>query len=238
MRRALWLVLPMLWLAFPTLAEVRRVEVVGVAPAGAGAQSGVPVRQRALGAALAQGVEGVARELLSEEAAADPALDLGRVLAGNPREFTVGYKVLEDRGERRPLLLVDPDVSSEYVLLVEVFVDVARVEAALEAAGLRVRRPVKAPNSALRVTVEALPSYQAYAALRRHLMGLNEVSAVTPESFEAGRVELRVEGRLTPPELVDRLLNPPPDGLRVESVFADGQSVRIRIAELPGFRED
>ncbi len=238
MRRALWLVLPMLLLAFPAWSEVRRVEVVGVAPAGADAQSGVPVRQRALRAALALAVEGVAMGLLSDESAAEPALDLGRVLGGSPREFTVGYKVLEDRGERRPLLLVDPKVSSEYVLLVEVFVDVTRVERALEAADLRVRRPVEAPSSELRVVVEAIPSYQAYAALCRYLTDQAGVSAVTPAIFEAGRVELRVEGRLTPQELVDRLVNPQPDGLRVEPVFVDGQSVRIRIAELPGFRED
>ena len=81
----------------------------------------------------------MARELLSDEAAADPDLDLGQLLGGKPREFTVGYKVLEDRGERRALLLADPEISTEYVLLVEVFVDVTRIESALDAAGLLLR---------------------------------------------------------------------------------------------------
>lgn len=236
MRRVLWIALPALLLAVPAGSEVRRVEVLGVAPAGS--EAGVPVRQRALGDALVRGVEEVARELLAKPAAADPDLDLARALGREPREFTVGYKVLEDRGERRALLLVDPQVASEYVLLVEVFVDVARVERALQAAGLEVRKPAIAPSAELRLIVEVLPSYPAYEALRRHLMAQVGVSAVTPVVFESGRVELRVDGRLTAPELLDRLVSPPPEGLRVEPVFADGPSVWIRIEELPGLRGD
>ena len=39
----------------------------------------------------------------------------------------------------------------------------------LEAAGLRIRKPVQVASAELRVVVEAIPSYQAYAALYRHL---------------------------------------------------------------------
>jgi hypothetical protein len=237
-RRGLWLALLMLVVAPPALAEVRRLEVVGVVPAGADAQPGVPVRQAALEAALAEGVARVARQRLSPEAAADPELDLGKLLGGNPREFTVGYRVLEDRGERRALLVVDPEVATEYVLRVEVDVDVSRIEAALDAAGLPIARPAEGPSRELRVVVEDLPSYRAYAALRRHLMQAGGASSVIPETFELGRVELRVAGRLAPSELIDRLVTPSPEGLRVEPVFADGRSIWIRIAELPEAVED
>ena len=238
MRRALGLALLMLLVASPAPAEVRRLEVVGVVPAGADARRGAPPRQAALGAALAQGVERVARGLLSEEAAADPSLDLGRLLGGKPREFTVGYKVLEDRGERRALLLADPEISTEYVLLVEVFVDVTRIESALEAVGLLHPAPVKGAGREIWVVVEDLPSYRAYLALRKHLIEQGGATSVVPAVFESGRVELRVEAWLEPPELMDRLVAPPPEGLRVDPLFADGGSMRIRVVELPGSPED
>lgn len=237
MRRALWLAL--LLLALPASAEVRRVEVVGVVPAGADAQPGVPVREAALGAALTQGVARVARELLSDEAAADPDLDLGQVLGPNAREFTLRYRVLEDRGERRVLLLADPEVSTEYVLLVEVFVDVSRLESALEAAGLALREPAEDASRELRVVVEGGLSYRAYQALRRHLLERRGVSSVIPTLFDGSeRVDLQVATEASPSELMDYLVTPPPAGLRVEPVFADGESVWIRVIELPGTPED
>ena len=238
MRQVLGFALLMLLVASQAQAEVRRMEVVGVVPAGADAPSGVPVRQAALGAALAQAVERVARELLSHDAAADPDLDLGQVLGGKPRDFTVGYKVLEDRGERRALLLADPEISTEYVLLAEVFVDVTRIESALDAAGLLLASPVEGAGREVRVVVENLPSYRAYLALRRHLMERGGATSVIPAVFDSGRVELRVAVPLAPPELMDRLVVPPPGGLRVEPVFADARSMRIRIVELPGAVED
>lgn len=237
MRRALWLALLWLLVAPPALAEVRRLEVVGVVPAGADAQPGVPIRQAALAAALAEGVARVARERLSPEAAA-PDLDLGKVLGGNPREFTVGYRVLEDRGERRALLVVDPEVATEYVLRVEVDVDVSRIESALEAAGLTIARPAEGSSQEVRVVVEDLPSYRAYAALRSHLIEAGGASSVIPDTFDRGRVELRVAGPLAPYELIDRLARPSPEGLRVEPVFADSRSIWIRITELPEALQD
>jgi nitroreductase len=188
MRRALGLGLLMLWMASPAPAEVRRLEVVGVVPAGADARPGAPARQAALDAALTQAVERVARELLSNDTAADPDLDLRRVLGGKPREFTVGYKVLEDRGERRALLLADPEISTEYVLLVEVFVDVTRIESALDAAGLLLAAPVGGTGQELWLVVERLPSYRAYQTLRRHLMEQAGATSVIPAVFDSGRV--------------------------------------------------
>jgi hypothetical protein len=231
--RMLGPVLLMLLVASQASAEVRRLEVVGVVPGGADARSGVSVRQAALGAALAQAVDRVARERLSPDAAADPDLDLGRLLGGKPRDFTVGYKVLEDRGERRALLLTDPEISTEYVLLAEVFVDVTRVESALDAAGLPLREPLQGSGQELRIVVEEGLSYRAYQGLRKHLLERGGATSVLPAAFDGGRVELRVEARLAPPELMERLVAPPPEGLRVEPVSVDDRSLRIRVTELP-----
>jgi hypothetical protein len=236
-RRALGVALLALLLASSSSAEVRRLEVVGVVPAGADAQPGVSARQAALSAALAQGVERVARELLSADAATD--LDLGGSLGAKPRDFTVGYKVLEDRGERRALLLADPEISTEYVLLVEVFVDVARVRSALVAAGLLVAAPAKGAGREIRVVVEPGISYPAYAALRRHLLDWGGTTSVIPVLFAgAERIDLLVVAKASPSDLMERLVRSPPTGLRVEPVSADGQSMRIRVVELPGALED
>ena len=238
MRQVLGFALLMLLVASQAQAEVRRMEVVGVVPAGADAPAGVAVRQAALGAALAQAVDRVARELLPPDAAADPDLDLGQVLGGKPRDFTVGYKVLEDRGERRALLLADPEISTEYVLLAEVFVDVARIESALDAAGLLLREPVQGVSQELRIVAEGVLSYRAYEGLRRHLLERGGATSVIPAVFDAGRVELRVKARLAPPELMQRLVAPPPEGLRVEPVSTDDRSVWIRVTELPAAVDD
>jgi hypothetical protein len=238
-RRTLGLALWTLLLATPSLAEVRRLEVVGVVPAGADAQPGVPARQAALAAALAQGVERVARSLLPEEAAADPDFDLGGLLGGKPRDFTVGYKVLEDRGERRALLLADPEISTEYVLLVEVFVDVARVENALDAAGLRLAAPLPGAQREVRLVVETGVSYAAYQALRRHLLERGGAISVVPLLFEGSeRIDLLVVAAGSPSDLMDRLVRSPPEGLSVEPVSADGQFLRVRVVELPRALED
>ena len=44
--------------------------------------------------------------------------------------------------------------------------------------------------------------------------------------------------KLAPRDLMDRLVIAPPEGLRFEPVFADGESMWIRIVELPEARED
>jgi hypothetical protein len=134
--------------------------------------------------------------------------------------------------------VADPEVSTEYVLLVEVDVDVSGIEGALRAAGLLRERPPQPPSQELRVVVEHLPSYGAYAALCRHLREQAGATSVIPDTFESGRVELRVAGRMAPSELIDRLVAPPPEGLMVEPIFADGRSVWIRIVELPETPED
>ena len=80
--------------------------------------------------------------------------------------------------------------------------------------------------------------YRAYQALRRHLMEQAGATSVIPAVFDSGRVELRVDSRLEPAELMNRLVNAPPEGLRVEPEFADGRSIWIRVVELPGTVED
>ena len=105
-------------LAVPAAAlDVRRVEVVGAVPAGPDAPSGQPLRQAALQAALVEAVDRVARGLLAEGGSApDPEMDLSATLGDEPAAYTVRYRILEDRGERRALLVEEPGVATEAMM--------------------------------------------------------------------------------------------------------------------------
>ena len=119
--------LVVLSLAPPAWAETRRLEVVGAVASDGPTPGDVPVREAALQAALTDGVRRVARQLLAEEGGSSSPLPLADVLGGEPTAFAQRYRILEDRGERRALLVNTPGVSREYVVLVEVHVDVDRV---------------------------------------------------------------------------------------------------------------
>jgi hypothetical protein len=213
-------------------AEVTRLEVVGVAPAGADAPRGVSVRDAALRSALEEGVGRVARSLLSGSV---PGPEIERAL-GDPRSYAVSYRILEDRGERRALLLRDPSVSTEYVLLVAVAVDRTRVEQALSRAGLLSRR--LSPSRRFRVSLEQIDSYPIYERVRRGLEGAGARRAV-PYEIGPGRVVLQVDAPDAPERLIQRLVESGRrQGLEIRVLEVDGSLVRLRAVEKapPGSR--
>lgn len=213
-------------------AEVRRVEVVGVAPAGPHAPPDVPARRTALEHALEEGVRRVARQLLEEAGGPPPhGTSLGEALGDRPVEYTVRYSVLEDRGERRSLLVRDPEVSREYVVVAEVHVDVARVEARLREAGLLAVRPRRAPLRTLRVEAEGLASWEDYRALRRTLLEAGGAESAVPERFEAGRAVVRVRVAADAATLWDRIARRGPDGLRLRALERGEERLELRVID-------
>lgn len=208
-------------------AEVTRLEVVGVAPAGPDAPRDVSVREAALRSALEEGVERVARSLLSGPV---PEPELDEAL-GDPRSYAVSYRILEDRGERRALLLRDPSVATEYVLLVAVAVDRTRVEQALGRAGLLTSR--RGPSRRFQVSLEQIDSYSVYERVRRGLVGAGARRAV-PHEIEPGRVVLQVDAPDTPERLLRRLVEAGrQQGLEIRVLEVGGSQVRLRAVETP-----
>ena len=206
--------------AAPGFAEVRRLEVVGVAPAGADAKRKASVRDQALGSAIEEGVERVARELLEEPL---PPEDLAAAL-GDPGAYAVSYRILEDRGERRALLL-RPEVATEYVLLVEVHVDATRIERALARAG---RLGVRGPGRRFRVLLEDPASYAVYERVRQGLVAAGARRAV-PLEFRPGEVLLVVDAPAGPERLLERLVRASRrGGSPIRVVEVDGSLVRLR----------
>jgi hypothetical protein len=215
-------------------AEERVVEGVGAVPVKGGStpRSGTP-RDAALRAAIGEAVRQVALELLPhlDAAAIEPAVD--RALGSDPRAYANRFRIVEDRGEGPVLLVDEPGVETEYVMVVQAQVDVARVRQSLERAGLFVPTAGDdAPRNQLRVVIEALDGYAGYEAVRTLLDDLGVRGAV-PVEMERGRAVLLVESRIPPRELLDSLVRSAPPELRIEPVTSDAASLTLRARFLP-----
>jgi len=211
-------------------AEVRRLEVVGAVPADADRPTDEPLRRAALEAALDEAVSRVARGLLAGPEGEAPDVDLDEIL-GEPTNYALRYRVLEERGERRALLVDDPDVAMEFVVLVEVHVDVDRVAARLEAAGLAA---TLGTGHSFELELLEVPSERAFAAVRRALVEQAGAESAVPVELETGRAVLRVEAAQGSKAAVSRLLAADlGPGISLQSLGSAGGTVRMRLFELP-----
>ncbi len=189
----------------PLAAELRTLEVVGVAP-GAESQpvhSEAP-RDAALKAALREAVFRVAAELAPLWGLHPEGSPFRTALGEDPLRYVPRYRILEDRGERPRLLLDDPAVSTEYVLIVEAAVDVDPIRAALERAGGR--RPETSTANLVQVQLQDLTTYADYRAFKSLLvrdLGLTDVQSV---EWEPGRVVLAVKCSWSAPQLLEALV--------------------------------
>ena len=210
------------WLAAaptPASAEVRRVQVEGRAPEGAAG----PPRQAALQAALLEAVTEVAGQLLAEAGTpAEPGAE-GAALGRDPTAYVVRYQVLgEAAGEADPALVA------------EVFVDADRVGDRLRTAGLLAPAPAAVAPEGFALEVREPASYEALAALRRHLVGTLGARRAVPELFEPGRAVLRVEAPGGPGAVAARLRAAPPPGWRVETLEQGPGQLVVRLGERLG----
>lgn len=221
--------------------QVIRVEVVGAVPAGDLAPAGIPIRQAALEEGLTEAVARVARDLVAAGPApkggptAQPPTDAEdwlTLLGGSADDYALGYRVLEDRGERPALLLNDPKVKTEYEVLVEVHVDADRVAQRLRAAGLLAAAPTSGADHQLTLVLEPLPSWGALVAIQKQLEATSGVKA-TPERFSAGSAALRVVAPGDPAAVVERLVAAPPPGISLSPEPGAGGERRLRIVEAP-----
>jgi hypothetical protein len=207
--------------------ELRSVEAVGAVAGGTQAPKGLPIQQAAIEAGLREAVRRVARDLVGSGAAAlGPRLEA--TLGPNVYEYVSRFQLLEDRGEQPPLLLDDPTVKSEYVVLVSVQVDAERVRGRLAGAGLLGPDGAPAPGRVLLV-IEDVRSYPGFAALAKRLRADPGVRSVVPDEFVRGRARLAVETTLSPDAVLKRLVAQPPEGLEVVLLRQDAEGVHLRL---------
>jgi len=215
-------------------AEERVVEGVGAVPVKGGSKgAGGAPRDAALRAAIGEAVRQVALELLPhlDPAAIGPAVE--QALGPDPRAYANRFRIVEDRGEGPAMLVDEPGVETEYVMIVQAQVDVARVRQSLERAGLFVPPEREDSQRAhLRVVIEALDGYAGYEAVRTLLDDLGARGAV-PVEMERGRAVLEVDSRIPPRELLDSLVRSAPPELRIEPIASDAASLTLRARFLP-----
>ena len=233
-------------------AEPQRVEVVGAYPIRESMRSKVNPRDEAIQKALWEGVSRVALELIGEEGGAEEAeatdatgavpaagaqmpeapdatARFRKVFGRQILPYTRSFRIVEDRGERPVLFADEPGVRSEYLVVVEVLVDVDRVTSELARAGL-VARP-GGPAVTQSVTLE-LVGLDRYAGLARVLETLRRelgVTRVETLEFAPDRQLLRIDGPFGPDELAARLGRLESAELILEAVEVDREGRHLRV---------
>ena len=222
-------------LATPAAADVRRVEALGAVALDPDSPPAVEPRDAALRRALHDAVWRVALDELVGFDPADEASQDARAgaLGKEPLDFATRFRVMEDRGERPALFSEEPGVESEYVVLVEVYVDRDKVRERLRAAGLLSLPSGDSRRYRVRVVLEEVGSYGAYQAVRTLLEELGARSAV-PVEMERGRAVLEVDGSRSPESLVAALVRAAPPNLSVVPLGVDEEGVHLRARFLGG----
>ncbi|MGH0028575.1 MAG: hypothetical protein ACQGVC_02205 [Myxococcota bacterium] len=250
MRRARVLaILGLLLVAAPAApaADLRQVESVGVVPIlRDGSQRQAP-RDAALDAAVARGVEGVAQSILpagwQEALAPDTTRSappgeiearLAPALGKDPFEYATRYRILEDRGVRAALLTRNPEAETEYVVVVEVYVDAGRLRERFEAAGWIQPGPDGGNGPTVRVVLQDLASFGAYDAFRRSLLDELGVDSALPVDLARGRAVLAVRGPYDAEGLQQALVrHSGVDGLRVVPLSREGDTLTLLVDYTP-----
>lgn len=132
--------------------------------------------------------------------------------------YTRGFRILEDQGERPALFTQDPDAATEYVVVMEVQVEVGRVRQRLEKEGLIQSVQLDALTG-IELELSGLHQFDLYQAVLDLLSGPGiEAASVIPESFYPQHARLRVEGPWTASELNQLLHSAAPAELELVSL--------------------
>jgi hypothetical protein len=228
--------------ALALAAEPRRVESVGIAPVKKDAPATSSPRSAALTAAVARAVETVALELepslpkTSGERAKDPtkiAPELAAALGSDPLDYATRYRLLKDRGLRPAIYGKETGAEKEYVVVVEVQVDAERVAERLRAAGYLAGTQPGASQAPLRLVLEGVTDYRAYASVRKLLVERLGVRSAQPVEFRRGETVLALEGAPAPETIGPSLQAAAPPELRVVPLEAGPDAVRLQLEWTP-----
>jgi len=165
-----------------------------------------------------------------ESPSRDEAALLRSALGTDMLPYTRSYRILEDQGELPVLFEDQPGVETEYVVVVEVIVDVKRVEAALNEAGLVVAAAeVGGGRATLTLELIGLGRFAALEAVLEALRGPLGATRVQPSEFERERQLLLVEGPFDLAGLARRLSTFEHPRLVLEPVGFDRERDRLRV---------
>ncbi|HIF95381.1 MAG TPA: hypothetical protein EYQ60_20035 [Myxococcales bacterium] len=154
---------------------------------------------------------------------------LRNALGNDVLPFMRSYRILDDRGEVPVFVRDDPDVAVEYVVIIEVLVDVDRVTEALEVAGLIVGMRSEEVGEAISVELLGLVRFEALEALLEALQGELGATRVQTIEFSRKRQVLLVEGPFGPGALSASLASLDSAELVLEPIGVDSVGRRIRL---------
>lgn len=219
--------------AAPAAAEdLRQIEAVGAVGVRKGERA--DPRAGAVAQALREAVERVASELLADAALGPEAeegapVDLAAVLGKDMGAYTSRFKVTEDRGLGPALFVEDPDVTTEYVVVVDALVDADLVRSRLVAAGALEPEAGTAESGVVLLEVEGLEVYPALADLRDLLERRVGAASALPREIEHGRATLEVRTSLDARGLAQAMEREAPPHMTIVPLGTEG-SGRARIA--------
>jgi hypothetical protein len=223
-------------------AEVERVESIGFVSLreGAGGAGQVAPRDSAIRSAMSEAVHQVARRFLDQQQGPRPDTppNLHAILGRKLVNYTARFRVIEDRGRQPAVFTTDAAILEEYVVVLEVDVDVDRVRDRLVQkgaipAGLEVSHVNRIP-----LEVEGLTVYPAYMALRNVLLGEVGADSVIPLELESGRSLLQIESQSGPTEVLERLLRATPEELEILPLEAGEGGIHILVEWTPALEDE
>jgi len=228
----------------PTAAarDVVRVEAVGVAPVRPDSAS---PHDSAVHRALLDAVRQTAEGLLATppegelggapgtapnpESEASENDELQRILGDEPLEYATRFQVVEDRGEGPALFVSDPEVETEYVVIVSVFVDRDRIRERLTRAGLLLTPAGQEPEIHSLLILENLDDYWVYAEIRRALLDELKIRSAIPREFTPGRGVLELTAAQHPDEFLTSLQRAVADHMDLLPLSVERDELRLRV---------
>jgi hypothetical protein len=274
MRKVSYAFLLILFAVAPAVADLQRVEAVGIYGIRNSMRSKVIPLDEAIDRGLWEGVSRVALELIGESSIDLESDSFGRLedevvdvreavvapidgrpvgdLGPDPRlardglsqdevalveaalgkdmlPYTRSFRILKDTGEVPVLFADEPGIETEYVVVVEVIVDVDRVIGALERAGLVSASASSMSAEAVRLEVVGLTRHDAVTrtvdALREGL-GATDVQVV---EFRRSLQVFSVSGPFGAEGLAQRLLQTQDPRLRFDPVSVHRGERRVRV---------
>jgi hypothetical protein len=154
---------------------------------------------------------------------------LRKALGKDLLPYMRSYRILDDRGEVPVLFNDEPSVSMEYVVVVEVIVDVDRVTSALENAGLIARVTSEGGGESVVVELIGLARYEALEVIVGALRTQYGATRIRTIEFSRERQVLAVEGPFGPDALSAKLAGFKDPRLLLEPVGVDSEGRRIRL---------
>jgi len=223
--------------------DVVRVESVGVAAVGSDLAS---PRDAAVRAALLDAVRQTAEDLLAPpevgdefdedlgdfedlESDAPENTELQRILGDEPLDYLTRFQVVEDRGEGPALFGSTPNVETEYVVIVSVFVDRDRIRERLTRAGMLLIPVGQEPQIRSRLILENLGEYWVYAEIRRVLLEELKMRSAIPRQFAPGRGILELTAAQSPSEFLASLQRSVSDRMDLIPLSVEADEMRLRV---------